>query len=298
MLIIILIIALLSPQLIYAASPQLIISADSATWSSPIYSANGKNIAFTNASLQEIWVTTDMNQKPRLVAAGDQIGKRFVFEPGLERLVYRQKSVALPERPVRLLSTSFYLYDPIMRTDNLDASICGPYVINQKVWYRRALTEPLRDYKSKYRIAAPYLNLMTGKLWVLNEKGDSLYSSPAASKFVALEISPDGKWVAALQEEPEQMLLLISLTDKKTVNVGAGSWPSWSGDSQSLIYLVPANQKDNQKNTEIHVYRLAASTNEAVLTSTAYSPETPSLNQEGTRALFVSKGAIYELILK
>jgi Tol biopolymer transport system component len=277
-----------------SSPPRLILAADSNSWNSSIYSPNSKKIAFTNAALDELWIIATAGGKPRKMAAGDLIGRRFIFEPGLERIVYRQKSLALPTQPVRLVSTSFYIYDPVLRTGN-DGNILGPYQIGDKVYYRTSLAEPLLDYGATPQVAAPYLDLPRGRLWIKNSQGEEIFTSTPPSHFVGMEISPDGKMLAAVQDKPVLSVSLINMSDGKVTNIGHAEWPSWSGDSQNFIYLFPASKE--RKAAEIRLYRLSMGISETVLSSTDYEPETPSLNYDGTRALFVSKGAIYELIL-
>jgi hypothetical protein len=277
-----------------AVEPKLLLTADSNSWNSPIYSPTGTTIAYTNGSQQEIWIIDSRIPKPRMVAAGERIGRRFVFDPGLERLVYREQSMAMPDKPIRLLSTSYFLYDPTARTSNRGL-IIGPYLLEQKLWYRRSTAEPLLDSKDMPRKMAPYLNKDTGKFWVINEKGDTVYSSTAENKFAAMEIAPDGKLVAVVQDQPEPILSVINMTDGQFTKIGTGEWPSWSGDSHSLIYLVHSGAGTAPKTTELRVFNVVAGQSRTILSSVDYQPETPSLNTDGSRALFASNGALYEL---
>jgi hypothetical protein len=277
--------------------PRLVVPADSNSFNTPLYSRDDSNLAFTDTTLNRLFIAPLSGKKIYTVAQALRIGRRFIFEPVAEgRLAYRQMVLIENTSHDRIMSTSFYLFDPISRTRN-SGRIIGPYLIEGKVWYRTSLLEPYADYQGNLRIAGGYLDTDKGKLWVINLSRDTVYASPQGTSFAAFEISPDGKFIAAVQEKPQPFITVIEVETGRYHELGSGLWPSWSGDSHSLVYLTPPSDAVASTMTEIRVYRLNGGTRETVLASSAYEPKTPALNSDGTRVAFSSKGAIYELVL-
>lgn len=279
---------------LHAGEPILVIPADNGGWILPIYSPDDKVIVFTNASRDEIWVTERDQLAPRMLTSGTGLANRLTFEPDQNRIVFRRRVNALPNRPVRLFSTSYYLYDPVVRMAN-SGDILGPYLVDNKVCYRRSLTDPLIDCDGKTRYAGPYLDPASGKLWVVNSNRDTIYTSSVNIRFGAVELSPDGKWVAAVTTEPTAAIWIMEIETGQATEVSAGSWPSWSANSQNLTFLTKDRESDPP---EIHILRLSTMKTEKVYRSESMLPETPALNRDGSRVLFVSEGSIYEIDLK
>jgi Tol biopolymer transport system component len=260
-------------------------------WSDPVYSHDGSKICFTDASAKQIRLFERDEDSTRFVAEGAKIGKRFVFEPDDRRLVFRMTLPSLPGRPVRLYSVSLYLYDPVGRTTNEEGDLFGPYYFDHKVWYRFSLLGPYFDYQSAAHKAGPYMDLPSGQLWVINQSGDTVFSSAAGQHFIGAEISPDGEWVAAVQDQPAIRTEVIHIRDGKSFTIDGGAAPGWSGDSKRLV-CVRTNSSAAQ---ELYLLDVGTANGRVILTSPEYQPETPALNPDGSRVVFISRGALYEL---
>jgi hypothetical protein len=275
-----------SLQAALAAGPELLLPSSDDGWRDPIYSANGQFIAFTNAAQNRIYVLERGQDAPRSVAHGEKVGRRFAFEPGVERIVFRLRSYALPGKPERLISSSIYLYDPVHLSENTAGDLFGPYVINDRIWYRTSLVGPFFDCHGHIRGAGPYWDMESGALNVLNAALDTVFTSAVDQRIAGYEISPDGAWLAAVESLPERRVLLIRIEDGQTVSVPLAIAPSWAGNSQSVICVTGSN---------LSIVRVPSGESEVVLSSPRFRPETPALNLDGSRALFVSEGAIYEM---
>ena len=272
----------------WPAAPELLLSSSDGGWRDPVYSADGQFIAFTNSAQNRIYVLERGQTAPRSVARGDSIGRRFAFEPGAERIVFRLRSYALPGKPERLISSSIYLYDPVHHTENTAGDLFGPYLIVGRIWYRYSLLGPFFDYDGQIRGAGPYWDAETGKLNVLNAALDTVFTSGLKQRIAGYEISPDGGWLAAVESRPERRVLLIRIEDGTNLSVPLAIAPNWAGNSQSVICVTDSS---------LRIVRVPSGESEVVLSSPRFRPETPALNLDGSRALFVSEGALYEMTL-
>jgi hypothetical protein len=275
-----------------ALEPTRLVKAEPNHWLYPVYSPDDLSIAFSVMDFSEIW-SLDLvtGREPSRTAKGDSIGRRFVFEPGLQddRVVYRVRIQAHPDKPVRLISTSIHLFDPAPRSANT-GDILGPYAIAGQLWYRRALNEPLIDVKGNEHPAGAYWDKATQSLWVQDSAGARLYTSPAAEPVEGFEISPDGKWAAAVTAVSPPLLYLVSLSDGTRYDLGSARWPSWSGNSKYLACLT-----EIREDTIIRIYDIATRVPSALELPSKFNPEYPALNSDGSKLLFVDGGAIYQV---
>ena len=277
-----------------AASPELLVPAGTSGWTDPVISRDGLKIAFTNASQYEIRVQILGEDSTRQVMFNPGVGRRFIFEPGVaDRIVYRRHIQAVPGKPERLLSVSIYIMDPIPLTSNRDSTIFGPYLIDNRVWYRDSLTGPFLDVNGKVRLAGPYLDSKSGELRVLDLAGKTVFTSSPPQKFGAMEISPDGQWVAAVQTEPALELFVVNVPNGTVLTVNSAADPGWSGQSLSVVCV----RRQPSGVHELFRMHLPDGHGEAVFSAPDFDPETPVLNVDGSKVVFVSKGAIYGLDL-
>ena len=277
----------------WATAPELLLPSSDGGWRDPVYSADGKFIAFTNIAQDRIYVLEGGRGAPRSVAQGERIGRRFAFEPGAERVVYRIRSNALPGKPERLISTSIYLSDPVHHSQNMAGDLFGPYVIGDRIWCRYSLVGPFFDYDGNIRSAGPYWDTESGVLNVLNAALDTVFTSAVNQRIAGFEISPDGAWLAIVESRPERRVLLIRIKDGATVSVPSAIAPGWAGNSQSLICVT----NPPEGGSKLSIVRVPSGESTVILTGARFRPETPALNADGSRALFVSGGAIYEMAL-
>ena len=278
----------------HALEPQLIVDADPYHWTNPVYSNDGKALAFGALNGNEIWSFDLQNSRePSQAARGDSIARRFVFEPNIQddRIVYRIRIKAHPDQPLRLLSTSIYLFDPANRTNN-PGEILGPYLFKNQVWYRYSLDGPFYDYQGQSRTAGPCWNRESRVLWVRNEAGERLFTSPENEPARGFEISPDGNWVAVVATSPEPILYLVALATGERVDLGAGRWPAWSLNSKYLACLV-----DIRDETIIRVHDIDKREHIALDIPTRFDPEYPALNPDGTKLVFTDGGRIFQVDL-
>lgn len=280
---------------LFAAEPQLIADAEPYHWLNPIYSNDGFSLAFSALNNNEIW-SFDLlkGMKPSQAARGDSIGYRFIFEPGIQddRIIYKVRINAHPDKPERLLSTSIHLFDPAPRTNNM-GNIYGPYLFENTVWYRFTLDGPFYDYKDQPQIAGPYWNKETHVLWVLSSDSSRIYTSPEQEPVRGFEISPDGNYVAVVATSPEPILYLVSLKTGDRIELGAGRWPSWSLDSKHLVCLVEIRDE-----TIIRVHDIEKQEHIAIDIPSHFDPESPALNPDATKLVFTDGGRIYQVDLK
>ena len=286
--------SLLFATSLLALEPQLIVDSDPHNWINPIYSNDGLSLAFTTFKQDRIWSFDLINsRKPSHAARGDSIGRRFIFEPGIQddRVVYRIRIKAHPDQPLRLLSTSIHLFDPVTRTDN-PGEIIGPYLFENQAWYRHSLDGPFFDYNDQPRSAGPYWDRASSILWVQDEDENKLFTSPGNEPVRGFEISPDGSFAAVVATAPEPILYLVSLQSGERSDLGAGRWPAWSGDSEYLSCLV-----DIRDETIIRVHNIQKQEHKALDIASKFDPEYPALNSDGTKLVFVDSGRIFQVDL-
>ncbi|RQV96978.1 hypothetical protein EH220_05065 [bacterium] len=281
-------------SLLHAAEPQLIVDAKPFHWLNPIYSNDGNSLAFSALNQNEIWSFDLLHSfKPSRAARGDSIGRRFVFEPNSQddRIVYRIRIKAHPAEPLRLLSASIHLFDPVTRTNNM-GEILGPYLFENSVWYRFSPDGPFFDYQDRPRTAGPYWNRETQVLWVESADSTRIFTSPENEPVRGFEISPDGNYVAIVATTPEPILYLVALKTGDRTELGAGRWPSWSLNSKYLACLV-----DIRDETIIRVHDIEKHEHVALEIPTHYDPEYPALNPDGTKLVFTDGGRIFQIDL-
>jgi WD40 repeat protein len=194
---------------------------------------------------------------------------------------------AHPEKPVRLYTSSIYVFDPSSRTANL-GDILGPYVSEARLLYRHALDSPLLETDGQPRIAGPYLNPENHSFWVLDADSNRIFESPKSEPVGGFELSPDGRYVAVVASASSPLLYLIDLQSGERRNLGSGRWPAWSDDGNHLSCLTEIQTK-----RIIRVHHLEAREFTPVDLPLPIRPESPSLNEDGTRVLFVDRGSIY-----
>lgn len=280
-------------QSAFSAVPRLILAASGDGWRDPIYSPDGNSIAFTDAAQQELFVLVRDESAPRSVARGEGIGRRFVFEPDGERIAFRLRSHALPGKPERLLSSSIYSYDPVHHSNNMEGDLFGPYFFDGRVWYRTSLIGPFFDYKNNVRASGPYWDPVKSRMLALNGELDTVFVTGADQQIAGMEISPDGAWIAAVESQPARQLLLIRIENGQTLTIPGVFAPNWSGDSRSVICA--SNNADG--GSELRLVKVPSGESISVLKDPQFQPESPALDANGKNALFVSKGALYEMPL-
>ncbi|MBU0507540.1 hypothetical protein KKH27_01705 [bacterium] len=274
------------------AEPKRIVPAGGSVWTNPVSSPDGKAVAFTDEFHREIRVYVSGEDSSRRIIRGPSLGSRYVFDSSPDpRLVYRNVIEFMPQKPERLFSSSIYMFDPINRTSNSEGRIFGPYFIEGQVWYRFALDAPLLNYDGQLRVAGPRWNREHGRLWVLNEKADTVWSSPTGARMAGAEISPDGRWIAAVAAEPRTQLTIVRIEDGLVTDGDSGFAPAWSGDSRWIAYV---SRQDNGR-VELRLLGVPDGARRVVLSSPHFSPETPTLNHDGTRCVFVSEGALWAM---
>jgi hypothetical protein len=277
-----------------ASSPRLVVPAVAdQRWAYPIYSPDGKTMLYTDASLGRIWARAAGEDSARRVVDLSKSGQRFAMDPKTGRVVFRARIQALPDKPQRLVSTSIYLWDPAMLTQNLSGDVYGPYLIKGKVWYRYTLLGPLASTDGEIRTQAPYLDTGTGRMWVVDAKDDTAYATPNQIRVAGIEVSPDGNWVAAVCSEPSPTIIVVSLNDGTDYTIPGSFAPSWSGDSQFLVCV----HSSPQGTTELRLIHIPGADTGVILATNEFHPEMPSLSFDASRVLFVNDGAIWEMRL-
>lgn len=263
--------------------------------SSPLWGLNDQLIAYTTIDLDALHViepgdsgTRIQQQLQYTVVEAPGVGRRFIFDPAGERLIYRRVAAALKSQPDRLVATPFNLKENKMLTSN-NESILGPYRIESTVYYRESLDDPLIDLEGHKRIDGAYLD--DHELSVKNSEGKVVFESPAGQQVEGFERSPDGVWIAYVYRSGEDRLLsLVEVKSGKFLEIGRGRWPSWSGDSNRLVYIV---DKPGLKFADIVIYDLASAQSRSVQGLNQFWPDEPALNQKGTQVAFVHDGEIY-----
>jgi Tol biopolymer transport system component len=275
-----------------AQQPKLLVPPGTQGWIDPVYSADGKLLAFARADRNEIRVLVFGEDSTRSVVRSDRVGRRFVFQPGDTRIVFRARTYALPGTPERLASTSIYLFDPVVLTADTAGDAFGPYLIENQLWYRRALNSVLLNMKGWPRSGGPCYFLDHGQLWVTNAHGDTVFASDAAQKFVGAEISPDGKWLAAVEEDNHaEQLAVIHMTDGKMTRFTGAFAPTWRADAAMLVcVLAQENGTYNLCTVDTATMALRIQWSSSVITA-----GTPAISPDGKRIVFVDNGGIYEV---
>lgn len=260
--------------------------------SAPLWGFDSKLLAYTTIDLDELYVTEPgevlRNQLLYRVANAPGIGRRFIFDPQGERLIYRREATALPTKPDRLVASPFNSMENKMLTSNLQ-SILGPYRIGNTVYYRESLTKPLVDLDGMTRNDGAYLE--NGRLTVINRTDDEVFKSGDNVTVQGFERSPDGEWIAFVADQNgTKEIGIVEVAGGQYISVGKGRWPSWSGDSNRLAYLV---DKPEIKFSEIVVYDLPSAQARSVQGINQYWPDEPALDHTGSRVAFVHDGEIY-----
>jgi hypothetical protein len=277
-----------------AQQPKLLVPAGPQGWADPVYSADDKMLAFARADRNEIRVLVFGEDSTRSVARSDRVGRRFAFQPGDTRIVYRARTYALPGTPERVVSTSIYLFDPVVLTADTAGDAFGPYIIENQLWYRRSLNSVLLNMKGWPRTGTPCYFLDHGQLRVTSAHGDTVFASVAAQNFVGAEISPDGKWLAAVDENNHTVqLTVIRMADGKAARFTGAFAPSWEADAQRLVCALA--QENGTYN--LCTVDTAALTLQIRWSSPDVQAGTPAISPDGKRAALVSKGGIYEVEL-
>ena len=260
--------------------------------SAPLWSSDSRFIAFTNIDLDTLYVVepaeSRKEQELYRVAHALGVGRRYVFVPGEERLAYREMVGAIGTHPDRIISTSFYSYDPSMLTSNMN-KIIGPYRINNQIYYRESLSDPLISVTGDERTAGAYKK--GGKLVVKNAQGNAVFTSDGQEEPEGFEVSPDGHWVAAVfAKDNDHAVRLIQISDGAIIELGRGRWPSWSGNSNRVVFV---RDKEELKYAEMVVYDLQVGQSRSVMGVNQFWPDEPSLNGDGSKVAFVHDGEIF-----
>lgn len=260
--------------------------------SAPLWGFEGRLLAYTTIDLDELYVVEPGEvfklQTLYRVAGAEGIGRRFIFDPNNENLIYRRQANALQTKPDRLVTTPFNSSGNKMLTSNME-SILGPYRIANTVYYRNSLADPLTDLEGNSRPDGAYLE--KGRLTVKDRSGDEVFRTADAVNVQGFDRSPDGEWVAFVAEiSGAQEIGIVEVAGGKYVSLGKGRWPSWSGDSNRLVYVV---DKPEVRYSEIIVYDLNSAQSRSVQGLNQFWPDEPALDHTGSRVAFVHDGEIY-----
>lgn len=223
-------------QVVYGVAPEkrLICKATSEPFTHPLYSPSGDFLAFATSSLNQIIVYDFAQGDTHTVVSAQKAGRRFCFEPGVNRIVYRHASMADPARSERIISTDLYSFGPTHLTKNIGPAF-GPYRIADKIWYRTATDKPLLDTSDSVRVGGMYFQQDSGRFWVLDDRGDTL-TAQTRYRIEGGEFSPDGTYFAAVSTRPDRHVLLINIKDGSVVDFDEGAHPAWSGNSAILAF--------------------------------------------------------------
>lgn len=260
--------------------------------SAPLWSPDNRFIAYTTIDLDSLFVVepaeSKMKQSLYRVANAAGIGRRFVFVPGEERLAYRVMIGAIPSHPDRVVAVSFYSFDPSVLTDN-DGQIIGPYRIENQLFYRKSLAQPLLALDGTERKDGAFI--LDGKLVVRNQTGAAVFNSDGLAVVEGFEISPDGQWVAAVfSTDGNRAVRLIQVSDGAEFDLGRGRWPAWSGNSNRVVFV---RDKSEVRFAELIVYDVQLGQSRSVTGVNQFWPDEPALNSDGSMVAFVHDGEIF-----
>lgn len=257
----------------------------------PAWSPDNRYVAYTTEDQDELLlveVNKDIKTKKLYeIARGEGVGRRFVFMPGADRMALRRPAGALPGSPDRIISVSYFVYDPVMLTHNT-TPILGPYRIGDEVYYRADLQAPLVNLHGTEWDSA--VNLDDERLTV-SHAGREVYQSASDEKAEGFDISPDGQLVAAVYETSSgKQLRLITIATGQTFDLGSGRWPGWSADSNRLVFI---RDKPSVKYAELVVYDLELGQIRSIQGINQFWPNEPALNSSGTQVAFTHDGEVY-----
>ncbi len=260
--------------------------------SAPLWSPDNRFLAYTTVDMNELYVLelNEVKAKQSLyrVSNLDGVGHRFAFVPGEDRLAFRTIVGAISTHPERIFSSSFYSHDPKMLTTN-DAKVLGPYRIENKLFYRLALDQPLISVNGQPW--SKIVNLLDGKLSISDSTQTLQYASPADEIIEGFEISPNGQWVAAVAKTAsERQVRLIQISTGAVISLGKGRWPGWSGDGNRVVII---RDKPEVRFAELLVYDIALAQSRSVLGLNDFWPDEPALNSNGSKVAFTHEGEIY-----
>ncbi len=283
-------IALLFCYLISTAAPRKVADPVGGGCSSPIWGRNDRMIAFTNRELDELYVIElDRMQAPYRVANAKGVGRRFVFAPDEDRLLFRQRAEAHPAKPERIVSCAVNLHDPQMVTSN-EGPLIGPYLLGEEVFYRQDTSSPFVNLQGTQRMAGPFIE-DHGRLSIRDGSGKEVFETSVSDTISGFELSPDGRWVAIVLGNSTKTIEIVSASDGTRIPIGSGRWPGWSGNSKRLIFL---RDKPEIHFAEMVVYDLTKSELRSITGLNEFWPDEPALNSDGTRCAFIHNGALYE----
>ena len=260
--------------------------------SAPLWSQDDRFMAYTTADLNELYVVelNEVKAKQSLyrVSNLDGVGRRFAFQPGEDRIAFRTMVGAITSHPERIFSSSIYSHDPKMLTSNT-GPIHGPYRIENKLFYRSSLDQPLISVDGQPW--SKIVNLLDGSLSISDSTQTVRYVSPTEEKVEGFEISPDGQWVAAVvKTSTERQVQLIQISTGAVTNLGKGRWPGWSGDGNRVVVI---RDKPEVRFAELLVYDIKLGQTRSVVGLTNFWPDEPALNSNGTKVAFIHEGEIY-----
>jgi hypothetical protein len=283
-------IALLFFYLIGAAAPRKLSEPVGGGCSAPVWGRNDRLLAFTNRELDELYVIEpDKLQAPYRVANAKGVGRRFVFDPADDRVLYRQRAEAHPAKPERIVSCAATFHDPQMVTNN-EGPLIGPYLIGSDVCSRQDASSPFVSLQGVARMSGPYTENQT-RLSIRDESGKEVFETAPGDTVSGYELSPDGRWVAIVLGSHDEALEIVSTSDGTRIPIGTGRWPGWSGNSERLVFL---RDKPAIHFAEIVVYDMEKGELRSVTGLNDFWPDEPALNSDGTRCAFIHNGALYE----
>lgn len=260
--------------------------------SAPLWSPDGRFIAYTTLDRDELFVVelNEIKAKQSLYRVADLegCGRRFVFAPGEERIVYRSIAAAMKGSPDRIVSTSYYQHDNTMLSDNT-GQILGPYLIENQLFIRKSLNDPLVSLNHQEWSKGVFLD--DGELTVKNSAGKVVYETAENEEAQGFEISPDGETVAAVVEVGgDKTVRVIQISSGLMTDLGKGRWPGWSGTGDRLVFV---RDKHEVKFAELVVFDLTVGQSRSVLGLNQFWPNEPALNYDGTLVAFVHGGEVF-----
>lgn len=286
-------------------APEKIVSADGRYYMSPVWSPDGKYVAYTGSNYKGIWVKDLTTGKIEQITSEDAAGFGFEWLPDSKVILSR---VAKYEGMKRYNAVKLFFVETREEKLLTDYRTFMPGLPH---WSSNGEKVYLFDGKKlnvlESGISAAALKKISTRQKIVYSKNSEIYIGESAAQnfnsfkpfsdkeYLNITTSPDGLKIAF--EVYGGNLYVMNSDGSGLVDLGKGYRPKWSPDSKRIAYMITEDDGDNYTSSDLYMVK-ADGTDKIQLTKTEGALEmNPSWSPDGKFIAYneMNEGSIYLL---